>query len=1785
MSNKMEDRRVADYFVVAGLPEVPETLDDSDTGHLKAYTTKAPITDIGIIFPSLGETVPSGFETVDLTPSGLPADLNHGSMRSPECFLCIRRGRDRPPLVDIGVMYEGKERLMTDAEMVLSTVGGRLANVNNSTAKTFITYRRAHTHAPCNALVVVDVCVIIVSKGETPPHAFCVIPKNLNKGLMGSDVFLCYKKSMNRPPIIPYKPEVLFRYPTTDRRSLAFPTSVPLFCLPMGATLEMWPIAAAAPRPVFSTFVLTVADATDKVYGSAITFYESYPHTRLDDHQMEELGWRRGVSHATHSLHVNKTICLLSRWPFSDTFERWLMYIWEMSLSKTPLNIPVERYITHLLEEVPFPEPRILLQLSPTNSHNRVIVTRRDEQPLARSGAGFRQLLLNLGPDHCLLLLALAITEQKILIHSLRPDTLTAVAEAVTSFLFPFKWQCPYIPLCPLGLAEVLHAPLPYLIGVDSRFFDLFEPPPDVTCVDLDTNNITVCESQKHISIKLLPKRSARVLKQTLEALYSACRATMASAPSSTDKYNGETTTTLDRDFQRRNKEQALELKIQEAFLRFMAVTLAGYRGHLLPITKAPTAGTTDPHALFHMDAFRASRDKTHQKFYALMMRTQMFTRFIEERSFVCDDEQGLPFFDECTEKVLAGEEALLGTEPGAAAERTVFVLPPDPPHPGLYHHQPVLAGEEALLGTEPGAAAERTVFVLPPDPPHPGLYNIEGECTEKVLAGEEALLGTEPGAAAERTVFVLPPDPPHPGTTYTYTRFELNPDLMTTGGGGGGGAQLMSTAVAASADSLADAEPMAKRTRHEANIAMRVARKASASPEAWAACLLGACYSIHFLSLASRVALAAGRERTTLRQAYELLQRATKHRLQLDEVCYRVMMQLCGIHSLPVLAVQLLFLMKRGGLQPNALTYGYYNRCVLEAHWPKDMPSGSRLLWNKLRIAVMGAALFRKAGAQRARREGNSLTVASAGGTLPRVRSAAAVGDGSDLASLAGLAASEPAASRTSLDSGNWAEHEANSNAFDVFCRRDGNIVRRTDARPSAPRLATAAGILISGLPSNPDLCEATRSRSDSIVTEESVSTLAPIVEKRQTIHVSPDSPSDLRILTRSESFAGDAQIVQNLQRLSFGSTTKSRCSRTLSFPEDQEKEVELSAADQDDEAKGSPLKISPRTPVLSDDPLGALRSASPPAAAAPAPAPPSPKKHTYSVSPKLFHRRSSFDDGPAETEGSETVPAGTVGSSLAGWGSTFKSLSFGRYSPARLSLRKENMKLGKQMIETYFSPTSIAGKKSNELFQSGLSSLKSAANTMAKKFDDIKEVISANSTPVKGAIGNATSAISSFMTEDDSTDASSDVPDEWAPGMGGRRASSEAELVTTVERGSLSTLLSHLPDNLYPLQTETIDKDVEVLVYISSCSQCHQCLALLYDEDIMAGWAADDSNLNTRCTACGQLTVPALSVQIRRRGKPQAETLTVPYLNPLVLRKEFESILGREGDSCLCERGFVESHPIVYWNLVWFLERGNIGSHLPGLLCDEFKPDQEKQERGLVESHPIVYWNLVWFLERGNIGSHLPGLLCEEFKPDQEKQERGLLESHPIVYWNLVWFLERGNIGSHLPGLLCEEFRPDQEKQDCQVVCSWDWSRLHAEAGPALYTVWREWRRDHTRSRALRALLLTEQGARASHSVVQAVLDGLRGNNLAEALRKLAAWRETTSDNMRYHSYYRDILFLALAALGEANIDLMNLQREYTRALEQFGGEIRPQDRPPSAAAVCCRHYFKRLRLIVDD
>lgn len=141
-----------------------------------------------------------------------------------------------------------------------------------------------------------------------------------------------------------------------------------------------------------------------------------------------------------------------------------------------------------------------------------------------------------------------------------------------------------------------------------------------------------------------------------------------------------------------------------------------------------------------------------------------------------------------------------------------------------------------------------------------------------------------------------------------------------------------------------------------------------------------------------------------------------------------------------------------------------------------------------------------------------------------------------------------------------------------------------------------------------------------------------------------------------------------------------------------------------------------------------------------------------------------------------------------------------------------------------------------------------------------------------------------------------------------------------------------------------------------MNSCSQCHNCLCLLYDEDIMANWFAEDSNLNTNCQSCGKPTVPLLTTMITGKNVDPYGPFSVPYLNPLVLRKELENILTQEGDLSLADAKFVEEHPIIYWNLVWAFERINVQTHLPNLYLKTQTGDvSEKKDKSENSSEEV--------------------------------------------------------------------------------------------------------------------------------------------------------------------------------------------------------------------------------------
>ncbi|XP_053154407.1 DENN domain-containing protein 4C isoform X2 [Hemicordylus capensis] len=1950
----IEDKgpRVADYFVVAGLTDTSTLLDQEvNRFETKSVGPKAPITDIAIIIKSAGETVPEGYTCVEATPTALQANLNYGSLKSPELFLCYKRSRDKPPLTDIGVLYEGKERLMPGCEVIQATPYGRCANVNNSSAtsqRIFITFRRAHPVRPQNSLAVTDICVIVTSKGETPPHTFCKVDKNLNCGMWGSSVYLCYKKSVPASNSIAYKAGLIFRYPEEDYESFPLSESVPLFCLPMGATIECWDPQTKYPLPVFSTFVLTASSA-EKVYGAAIQFYEPYSRELLTEKQHIQLGLLTAVERkvvTSKSINSNKCICLLSHWPFFEAFRKFLMFIYKLSVSG-PHPLPIEKHISHFMHNIPFPSPqrpRILVQLS---AHDVLILSQPVSTPLPLSGANFSTLLMNLGPENCATVLLFVLLEGKILLHSLRPAVLTGVAEAVVAMIFPFQWQCPYIPLCPLSLATVLSAPVPFIVGVDSRYFDLYNPPEDVVCIDLDTNMVYISDDKKSMNWKQLPKKPCKSLLSTLKKLHPQ----LALVHRKTQEGSAVEMTPIEADFSWHKKMTQFEMEIQEAFLRFMASILKGYRTFLRPITQAPSNKATASDSLFDLQGFLKSRDRAYTKFYVGLTKTQIFSRFIEECSFVSDKDTGLAFFDDCIEKLFPEK----GSEKGDKVD--------------------VESAEDTrLIELDESQKSEHTVFIMPPEPP---LDN-----------GQERLpkYSYKNFPRLDFKLFDRPQE------------FKLSFTRHPAGG-------TISNSPAL----------MAKRTKQEIKAAHKLAKRFYAHPPQWAKCLFSNCYSLWFICLPAYVRVSHSKVRA-LQQAYDVLIKMRKTEVEpLDEVCYRVVMQLCGLWGHPVLAVRVLFEMKNAGIHPNAITYGYYNKAVLESPWPSSNRSGV-FLWTKLRNVVYGMAQFR----QCLRKSAHSSQVPS----IPAPRMVTGGSDG-DTVSHGSVDSSNDANSGehtpfvrdlVRLDSmGNHSSTGGQSDqgygSKDELIKDDGDSLHTSDmlvekelvtksedligefcstnvcgekqhpnTEPHSPVetpvhlgssiVKVPSGVFdgtnrksSSGSPSSP-LFVTQESVEDSVFDHTSPKRTSEKGKKRQKLFserscsfstesragmLRKKSSLDLNSSEVAIMMGADAKILtaalsgtktsppcmiesHNFDNVVgcqffFGPDTartrlneniweaESRSSPVLEEPEEGHEQLEngydnstakventnpqtlntVQSKTEETETKETANKrnsfygvakpveredvqvgldplsllatetVEPKpseqeekimSPVvarnLADEiesymnlksPLGSKSSSmelhkkeSSEEAAFPNlldpslerrsslpsdSAPPSQVQNTSRKSPSVSRSKTftgrpkqlTLSHTPKERSTSLTGLGRSSPQALSAVGTTLSALKLDSIlSGPKMDVLKSGMKRAAIVASKMWGTVASAYSYSDDEAKSSRPDF-----TFPAGFED--HILGVNQSQKIGTAGLVTNELAQSTTSLGSSSSSGDTGRHYQTGeVPFPRSMKGLDSEKSEHASSHNTSLSSIFQNCA----------MEVLM--SSCSQCRVCGALVYDEEIMAGWTADDSNLNTTCPFCKSTFLPLLNVEFKDlRGfasillKPSNSgdslhssniPLTTDSLEQKPVSTPATDLISFAEPSNTNQTITEESSTTAVQSGLAEEENGNLKPARPSVASNS-----SKRGASLTRSHsvggPLQNIDLLQRPSHGISTVSLPNSLQEAVDPLAKrpnplpvsvpylsplvlrKELESLLENegeqvihtstfinqHPIIFWNLMWYFTRLDLPSNLPGLIltsehCNEgvklplSNLTQDSKLVYIQLLWDNINLHQEPGEPLYISWR-----NLNSTEKKPPIASEE-QQAISTLAESIKLNIQHNDVVKPISHLV--QKVKPDGKRQRSFYREILFLSLVSLGRENIDIEAFDNEYRAAYKSLPPEVLEKmqkiDAPPSSNVEWCRKCF---------
>ncbi|XP_076737997.1 DENN domain-containing protein 4C-like [Maylandia zebra] len=425
----------------------------------------------------------------------------------------------------------------------------------------------------------------------------------------------------------------------------------------------------------------------------------------------------------------------------------------------------------------------------------------------------------------------------------------------------------------------------------------------------------------------------------------------------------------------------------------------------------------------------------------------------------------------------------------------------------------------------------------------------------------------------------------------------------------------------------------------------------------------------------------------------------------------------------------------------------------------------------------------------------------------------------------------------------------------------------------------------------------------------------------------------------------------------------------------------------------------------------------------------------------------------------------------------------------------------------------------------------------------------------------------------------------------------------------------------------SSSIFQNCALEVLMSSCSQCRSCEALVYDEEIMAGWTADDSNLNTNCPFCQTVFLPLLHIEFH-----DLRTMTGFYVNPSASGDSIHSTSTHPTASSAADiktpdlitftedepRETAENTPGAQKSLI----PGPVQSDPLGLLEHQAACKQQKgtgtsltrsnSVGGPLQSldysqrpgHGVSTTSLPCSLQevQDGMGTKRPNpkpvsvpylsplVLRKELETllenegDQVIYTHKFLSQHPIIFWNLVWYFRRLDLPSHLPGLILTSEHCNngvqlpltslpQDSKQVYVQLLWDNINLHQEPGEPLYLLWRTFLEKRG--------TLGPTDHQESRTLLNTIVRNIQTNDVYGPINLLIREIKRRPEGLkRQRSVYREILFLSLVALGRENIDVEAFDREYHSAYNQLSTEQRKSlhciDRPPTPSVQWCLKCF---------
>ncbi|XP_040451202.1 DENN domain-containing protein 5B isoform X5 [Falco naumanni] len=357
--------------------------------------------------------------------------------------------------------------------------------------------------APCRFAHYFVLCGIDAESGLEPDE-LAVLYKWLEADLHGKNSDTADKTSgenFDQSPLRrTFKSKVLAHYPQNIEWNPFDQDAVNMLCMPKGLSFRT---QADNRDPQLHSFIITREDGS-RTYGFVLTFYEEVTSKQIctamqtlyqmhnaeqyssvcassscsmdslassidegDATSLAKLQRYNSYDISRDTLYVSKCICLITPLPFMQACKKFLIQLYKAVTSQQPPPLPLESYIHNILYEVPLPPPGRSLKFY--GVYEPIICQRPGPNELPLSDYPLREVFELLGLENLVQVFTCVLLEMQILLYSQDYQRLMTVAEGITTLLFPFQWQHVYVPILPASLLHFLDAPVPYLMGLQSK--------------------------------------------------------------------------------------------------------------------------------------------------------------------------------------------------------------------------------------------------------------------------------------------------------------------------------------------------------------------------------------------------------------------------------------------------------------------------------------------------------------------------------------------------------------------------------------------------------------------------------------------------------------------------------------------------------------------------------------------------------------------------------------------------------------------------------------------------------------------------------------------------------------------------------------------------------------------------------------------------------------------------------------------------------------------------------------------------------------------------------------------------------------------------------------------------------------------------------------------------------------------------------------------------------------------------------------------------------------------